>query len=209
MTAGCLMCPARYKEGLPLNNSSKYILRAREAVQSTKPSRLRKILKILGLICIAAMLITSFIYCENMPPDILWASRGFLFLATIVILLIRGQKIYIPSCFELHFYPDYMILYRPQRRYNAWTVRREHNKIYYSDISQCVYFEKSQKFQICGKIHAVWYGICKNGLPSMEPICNRVVENSICEINTHFIKKLNIKEAIEKHIPINIIAKNR
>lgn len=167
------------------------------------------ILKIFGLICIAAMLITSFIYYENIPTDILWASRGFLFLAAIVIFLIRGKKTYVPSCFELRFYPDYLILYRPQRRYSAWTVRREHNKIYYSDISQCVYFKKSKKLQICGKIHAVWYGICKNGLPSMKPIRNHVIENSICEINTIFIKKLEIKEAIEKHSPIKIIVKNR
>jgi hypothetical protein len=167
------------------------------------------ILKIFGLICIAAMLITSFIYYENIPTDILWASRGFLFLAAIVIFLIRGKKTYVPSCFELHFYPDYLILYRPQRRYNAWTVRREHNKIYYSDIVQCLYLTESQTLRFYGRVHAVWYSICKNGIPSMEPICNRVIEHAVCEIDTHYISNMNIKKVIENHSPIKVNVRNR
>ena len=95
-----------------------YILKANEAVLVPKnDSNVLHYLKIFLWVVIAIIIIGSLVFQDNLFSELQWTSQMLLISLFIGIFFMGGNK-KIPSPFEIHFFDDYLIVYREKYYYS-------------------------------------------------------------------------------------------
>lgn len=105
---------------------------------------------------VVVLILSSFLFKENMFSSISWVSRVLLILLAISVSYHGGYK-RVKSQFEIWFYDDRMVFYRPKIYYDYKTTRLEYNTFYYTDVSKIVFRPETCRFNIEGKFLAQWY----------------------------------------------------
>lgn len=181
-----------------------YILKTNEAVlMPTKQSEKFKFVRIGVLIVIGVIVCSSLIFQDNLFSELSWTARCLL-IALAIGVMFTNKKEDVPSPIELQFYDDYLILYRLKKYYNKKVSRLEFNKMFYKDITKCVYRKDLQRLHIYGTVSAKWFNYNKDGSIPKQPTYNRIVENTICYARTLFATDVDFKKEIEEHSPIEV-----
>ena len=190
-------------------SATKQIIHTHEAILATKRSKVRFVFKIFCLIIIALAFVATIHFLKGYPNETRWAIRLSLVLAALAVIVFRGKKVITPSLIELQFFPDYLILHRPHRRYNSWVVRNEYSKMKYSDITQCVYLTKSNIVRIYGKIYVVHYDVMSSGISAPTPLYAGFIENRVFEFSLYSQSGTRFRQAIEECLPVKMVVRNR
>ncbi len=182
-----------------------YVLKTNEAVLMPQKdnSKIHRI-KVAVWVIVAVIVIASFVLGISVFSEISWTARCLLIALAIGTCFIGPKRVNVPSPIELQFFDDYLILYRPKRYYNARVTRREINRMYYSEISKCLFKSESQRLHIYGTVHAKWFNYKKDGSICETPTYDRDVKDTLLYISTRCSDADFVSE-IEKHSPLTVL----
>lgn len=130
-------------------------------------------------IIVTVLIVGSFVFKENMFSSLSWVSRVLLVLLAISVSYHGGYK-KTKSQFEIWFYDDRLVFYRPKRYYNYKVTRREYNTFYYEDISKIIYRTGTHRINIEGRFLAQWYNYdLKSGEVLNTPKKNKKIDSLV------------------------------
>lgn len=147
------------------------------------------------------MILFSVLFGENLFMEMSLPTQ--LLLASLVISSFTMNKlvsIYEP--FELYFYNDHLVIYRPKATFNEKLSRKEINKMMYSDITDIVFDEKNFRFKIYGDVYAEWFDYNADGsLPEVAQY-NRLVKKTLQYFSVRG------EECVDPELTIQVIEAN-
>lgn len=188
---------------------SNYVIKTNEAVlMPTKVNKGKIVLRNCIWIVISIVFIGSFLFGINLFSEFSWTTRILLILLVVRFGFYSGEKEYMPSPTELHFYDDYLVLYLPRRYYSSRVTRKQINTMNYNEISKCVYKTKSNRIQIYGDGKSIWYNYNKDGSIPKKPTEERCFSQGMIYFDTQLSTDINFKNEIENHSPLQVIIEN-
>lgn len=192
-------------ENMENNENPNYVLKFNETVLKTVKDINYKIKKAV-MIIVGIIILASIIFQNNFFSDLNWITKIML-LSLVLGVMFTGKNEKIKSPIEIKFYDDYLLVYREKRYYTDRVSRKEYNKFLYKDITECDYNNNTKRFDIIGKIEAIWYDYNKNGTIPNNPTYNRVVDGGICYFYTDLEPELDIVKQFEEHSQIKVTIK--
>ena len=185
-----------------------YVLSIDEAVlRPVENTTAFKIMRVIVLTPIVLLILLSIIVEDNIFADL---PRGHVVLWVIIVwyLLKHKNKEWSPSPMELLFFDDRLILYLPKRYYSKSVTRMELHELKYSDITKCMYKEKSQRIHIYGSGVATWWNYKADGTPVKTATRVNEYKDGLVYFNTRLANGVDFKKEIEGHSPIKLVIEN-
>lgn len=179
-----------------------YVLRTNEGVLGPKGGT-NEFARKAVLVIIGMLIISSFIFKENMFKGLNWTAR--VLLISLFIKFVLPDKNRIPSPIEIRFYNQYLVVYRENYHYDKNNSRMEFNRFYYKDIAKCSYNTKTQEVFIYGTMEAVWYNYNMDGRVPSQPTYYGVIPNSCCFFHIGLSPEANVIGTIERYSPIKVL----
>lgn len=189
-------------ENMENNENPNYALKFNETVRKTVKDTNYKI-KMVVIIIVGIIILGSIIFQDNLFSELSWTAR-ILLISLALGVMFTGKTEKIKSPIEIKFYNDYLIVYREKRYYSDRLSRKEYNKFLYTDITKCDYNNNTKRFDIIGKVEAIWYDYNKDGTIPNNPTYNRIVDGGICYFYTDLEQELDIVKEFEEHSQIKV-----
>ena len=181
-----------------------YVLKTKEAVRMPKKGqRGQRYMRNAAWILIAVIILGSLFFGENLFMELSLPTRVLVVGFVLKGLVFAGEENK-PSPIELQFYEDCLILYCPKRYDRKHEIRRTIDKMYYKDITKCLYKRKSKRLQIYGTVYATWYRYDKNDQLESTPFYERVVADTFAMFSTRCAEDVDFVAEIENHSPIKV-----
>ncbi len=179
---------------------AKYVFNTVDAeLRKEETHKIISILKKVVWIIVGVIIIGSIIFRENLFMGLSWSTRMLLISLVIYTFFIGSKSIWMEVPIELQFFEEYLIVYRPSYYYTKKVTRREYNTMKYSEISRILFRKDSQRINIYGDVHIVWYLIDVEGNIGEKPTDNRRAEGAFQVIETRFMKNMDIIDVLEKY----------
>lgn len=191
------------------NKEPNYVLKMNEAVlMPVEESKWKIILKKIINMLIFTLFIFSFVFQENLFSELSLGSKIIFFSLIIWAISNRTKKIDVPSPIELQFYDEYLVFHQPKRYLTQKVTRKVINKMYYKDITKCVYKTKWTRVQIYGDGYSVWFDYNKDGSIPDKPTREKNFTKGMIYFDTRLAKDVNFVREIEEHAPLKVIREN-
>jgi hypothetical protein len=187
------------------NEKPNYILKFNEGILVPKNENYAKIKKAI-IILIVIIVLGSIFFQENLFSEFPWTTK-VLFISMAIGVLISNNSKRVPFAIEIHFFNDYLLIYREKLYYSKKISRKRYDKFLYKDIHECVYRKTTQRINIYGIDEATWYNYKKDGSLPNRPTLHKTVD-SIVFFNTSQEPNIDFVEEIETHSPIKVIIEN-
>lgn len=151
---------------------------------------------------IAVVAIFSLLFQENMFSLFPLYIQGMIVIAAIWTLITRTEERK-PNPFEIRFYDEYLVLYTKKKRYDDKTTRMDIFKIYYKDVTECVYKKKYERIDVYGLKDFIYYNYNKDGTIPEQPNYHRMIE-AVVSFYTMYDKNIDFVAEIEQHSLIKV-----
>ncbi len=165
-----------------------------------------EILKHLLRIFFIIFIIGCIVFRENLLKEMSYGAITCLVLA-LVYFASAGKQYRAPLECEIRFYDEYFTFEWPKWHYGYNKNRREWQKMYYKDVTECIYRINNQKWDFFGKVEEIHWEYDKAGVMKSEPNYHRTYEG-IIKFYAVFAPDINFKEEIQKYTPIQIVEHN-
>lgn len=163
-----------------MENLNKVVKTYEKVELPTSNSNSYTYIKITVWIIISAIVIGSLIFKDNLLNEMSWTTKMILVSLAIGIGFWNTKKTLVASPLEIQFYDNFLVVFREKRYYNRKISRKEFNKFYYEDISKLEYNHITKRFDLIGKIDAMWFDYNKDGSVPKNPTYHRIVDGGIC-----------------------------
>ena len=162
-------------------------------------------IKRIVIIIIAAIIILSIIFGDNLFLELSWTTR-ILLISLALGVLFTGKKEDVPSPAELRFYDDYFVLFLHRKYYSKRCIRQEYLEMKYSDITKVKYLPNTynKMFQIYGNGRSIWYNLKADGSIPSQPTEDRTYENGMIYFSTNLNQNIDFIKEIEEHSPLKV-----
>ena len=184
--------------------NAKYVLKMEEGVliPSEASVKTRFLRFAIGGIAIIIVL-GSILFGENLFIELNWLVQ-ILFIGLFIKFVVLGEKkIDTPSPMEIHFYEDYLVLYRPKIYCSKNLIRREYNTMKYNLITRIKYMKNERQFHIYGQVIGKHYKYLKDGSVDIVPHYDRTVDDGFVFFNTRCtsVNDEQVIEILNRYIP--------
>lgn len=186
------------------NEQPNYVLKFNET-DSKKVKDSNYFIKKTVVIIIAAIVILSIIFGDNLFLELSWTAR-ILLISLALGVLFTGKKEDVASPAELRFYNDYLVLFLHRKYYSERCIRQEHLEMKYSDISKVKYLPNTsnKRFQIYGNGRSVWYNLKADGSIPAQPTEDRTYEKGMIYFSTNLNQNIDFIKEIQEHSPLKV-----
>ena len=166
-------------------------------------------IRITVLVIIGFIIIGSWFFGDNLFEELSLTAQMILGTLAIGTIFCGSKTIPTPSDIEIWFYNDYFVVYRNKRYYSRNASYREFNKFYYNDVSEMNYDCLTYRFNIYGKIDAIFFKYDKMGNLPQKPHYHRITNGGICYFYVINNDQENVISTMEKYVGKKIIYRNK
>ncbi len=138
-------------------------------------------------------------------------------ISKIAIVILLGVSIKIISAnkrqrikriFELRFYDEYIVAYRPETLVPPKKRRVEYLTMYYKDIEKCHYRTGAKRISFYGGADCKYYYYNADGTLPAEPSHHKTSNNGMFYFYVDAEPNIDFVAEIEQHSPIKVIITN-
>ena len=186
------------------NKQPNYVLKFNET-DSKKVKDSNYFIKKTVVIIIAAIVILSIIFGDNLFLELSWTAR-ILLISLALGVLFTEKKEDVPSPAELRFYDDYLVLFLHRKYYSEKSIQKQYMEMKYSDITKVKYFPNisNKRFQIYGNGHSIIYDVQKDGSVSKQPSWDKMFKEGMIYFSTNLNQNIDFIKEIEEHSPLKV-----
>lgn len=158
-----------------------------------------------NIVCgIAVILVlASILFRENIFMELEWFIQILFILLFFKFIFFGQKKIDTPSQMEIHFYEDYLVLYRPKIYCSKTLTRKEQNIMKYNRITRIKYMKDERQFHIYGQVISKHYKYLKDGSIDRVPHYDRTVDDGFVFFNTRCtsVNDEQVLDILNRYIP--------
>lgn len=155
------------------------------------------------LVFIVLIIVGSLLFKESWIAD--GATEICLCLFIIWIYLNKHERVECPA--QLRFYDDFLVFYVPKRHYRMGYELMEMQKIYYHDVTKCIFRTNVSKMVIFGMMDEVDYKYNSQGMVSDVPSSQKR-DDLMIKFYTVFDHEHDFAGIIEKNSPLKVEYQN-
>lgn len=181
-----------------------YVLRFNEMSLAPKDNyKLIKGLKITVIIIWIAAVLSAIIFGGDLFEGVSGIALCILIILSVK-LLFTSTLHRIKRIFELRFYDDYLVAYRPETLISPSSRRAEYFTMYYKDIEKCHYRTGAKRISFYGKGDCKYYYYKKDGTLPELPSHHKTSELGMFYFYVDGEPNIDFVAEIEQHSPIKV-----